>query len=240
MHADYEDYVFDRIVETATDATMSSSEVVDTLLHTTHQMVASRRAFVGDHRPPSLRRAMLSSDMQLQEVGACGTQVHVLARLLQRARYDVRIAQMRCGDILACHIVVEVLLDGRWVVLDPLYDLAFEREDGLLASFAEVSADWNLYKSQVPSGYDPRYSYEGVRYANWSKIPVILPLARDVLAVVMQSDVETVSIRPLVLNAHRVLSVFLLGAYCLVLVGTVVAIRRRRRGDGVHSSNRDS
>ena len=245
LHADYEDWVYDRILETSLQPSMSPQESVEALLHTTHRLVASRRSFVGVNRPPNLRRSLfLSGDSQLQEGGACGTQVHVLGRLLQRAGYRIRIAQMRCGDILACHIVLEVLLDGEWVVLDPLYSLAFRKQDGSLASFAEVSAGWSHFKYQVPSDYDPKYAYKGVRYANWSKIPVVLPLVKRGLMLILGPDVEYISLRTYILNGHRALYSLVLCLYGGVLLLTGISIvlgyraRRRQHPLRLHAGGR--
>jgi hypothetical protein len=174
---------------------------------------------------------------------ACGAYAGTLARLLRVHGYDVRIAQMldAPGDAgEALHILVEVEIDGRWVVLDPSYGLAFRRPDGALASFADVQADWPSYAAQVPPGYDPRYRYAGVRYTNWGKVPVLLPAFREVLRLFLGDRVDTLSVRVYLLDGARVAGVLALVASALVLSGQGLAriLRRRRASPGAAEETR--
>jgi hypothetical protein len=108
---------------------------------------------------------------------------------MQTAGYEIRIAQMVCDGFPGCHVVVEAKLAHGWVVGDPLYDLTFRRPtDGRLASFAEVKADWNLYRLQAPNDYDPSYDYDGVRYTNWDRIPYVTRALHGVLRAVLRRE----------------------------------------------------
>jgi hypothetical protein len=91
-------------------------------------------------------------------------------------------------------------------VLDGSYNLAFKKPDGSLASFSDVMNDWNYYKKQAPENYNFNYRYEGVRYTNWDKVPVVLPLVKSVLSVFMgKEELETLSIRTFFLRKFKVL-----------------------------------
>lgn len=113
--------------------------------------------------------------------GACGSYSNVLANILEDLNIPVRFAQMQVNGVYGGHIVVEAKANDSWVVLDPSYNLYFIRPDGKLASFKDVSSNWNYYKSQVPTDYKSEYAYEGVRYTNWDKIPVLMPAVKSLL-----------------------------------------------------------
>ena len=167
---------------------------------------------------------LTSTDSQLiVPQGHCGSFAHVLARTLQRAGFEVRIAQMLSRGIWGDHIVVEAQLDGRWVVLDGYYNLAFRGQDGALLGFKDVGAAWEEVRSQCPPGYKDHYRYEAVRYTNWLGMPVAW----------LGAWVDEFSLRAYLLNRYWVVSLLLLFA----LLGTLSAhgwwwLRmRRRRGN---------
>jgi hypothetical protein len=114
--------------------------------------------------------------------GACGSYSAVLARVLSDFHYPVRIAQMEAGGSPAAHMIVEAYSNSRWVVLDPTFNVAFVTPDHRLATFDEISRNWNYYSKQTPANYNPIYRYENVRYANWTKVPVIMPAIRKLLS----------------------------------------------------------
>lgn len=172
----------------------------------------------------------------------CGSFTLVLAKALERAGIEFRIAQMLCDGRTACHVLLEALVDGRWVVLDPLFDQAFVRPDGQLASFADVSADWASYQKQIPADrtqldpcgerfYDTEhYDYAAVRYMNWNKIPIAMPVLRFVLrAVLGQATVDQLSARSYLYDKPRTYGVLTDVVCLLVLTLTLLRWRMRSR-----------
>jgi hypothetical protein len=128
--------------------------------------------------------------------GACGSYSFVLARILQNYHFPVRIDQMKANGNYASHNIIEVNVNGKWIVLDPLYDLCFVRPGGGLASFDNVKANWPYYSPQLPKGYDTSYRYEDVRYTNWEKIPVIMPAFKKILDLILgKKKSDTISLR---------------------------------------------
>ncbi|GGB14951.1 hypothetical protein [Puia dinghuensis] len=137
--------------------------------------------------------------------GACGSYSMVLARVLETYHYPVRIGQMENNGKYGVHMIVEVNTGTTWKVLDPTYNLYFTRPDGRLASFQDVEQDWNYYAHQVPPGYDPHYRYEGVRYTNWSKIPVIMPGIKKLSTLVFGAEeTNSFSMRTHFLNTFKI------------------------------------
>jgi len=127
LMSSYEDGLFDQIVESLLSPEMSEQEAVLALMNGTHVMLKPRQELFSGIEYVGLRDGVFgSSDTQLIDArGNCGSYTHVLGRLLQRANYEIRIAQMKCGDVWGCHILLEAKVDGRFVSLDALYDLAF-------------------------------------------------------------------------------------------------------------------
>jgi hypothetical protein len=92
------------------------------------------------------------------------------------------------------------------------------KPSGKLASIADVQADWEHYSQQTPAHYDPKYNYEGVRYTNWNKIPVLMPALRKVLTWTIGSEkTETISLRTFFLEKYRVLFKLTLSLYLTIL-----------------------
>lgn len=151
--------------------------------------------------------------------GACGSNAYVLARLLQEFKIPVRVAQMKVNGNFGGHIILEAKPRQRWIVLDALYELKFTRPDGKLAGFQDVHNDWNYYQNQVPADYDSSYRYEDVQYTNWNKIPVLMPVLRQLLVWIKGEEfVSTLSLRAVFLQKFSVLFYATLALYVLILL----------------------
>lgn len=218
-----------RVVETTGSNNPTKKELILSSLAMTHQLGESRLNIFDNEKISSFKSDVISPvtyDL-LSAKNACGSYSMILSRILSELDVPYRIAQMKVGADYGGHILVEAELDGRWVVLDPSYNLHFTRPDGQLASFADVSANWGFYKTQVPKNYDPIYQYEGVRYTNWNKIPVLMPLVKQGLALFIgEEGAETFSIRTLFLRKFHVL---LLGTLILYLLSVLLIVRRQIR-----------
>ena len=223
MMSRYENQLIDSIVSRTVTQDMSDRQKALALLNQTHELLKPRAALFGGSERVGIReRLFTSADVHLMDgKGACGSYAGVLTRLLQRTGIDARLAQMKCGNEWGCHINLEAKIDGEYVVLDPLYNLAFVSEEGTLANFQEVGNNWEYYKSQVPENYYPAYQYEDVRYTNWQKIPVLMPLIKSVLDFTMGAKANQISIRSYVLNIYQTYFWFIVFCYTFLLVLTI-------------------
>ena len=231
MMSNYENRLFDTIISQVTNAEMDQQTKALTLLDHTHNLLSARAKIFNNVPRDSFReRFFASTDVHLMDAkGACGSYAGVLARLLQRSGIGIRIAQMKCGEEWGCHINLEAKLNGRYVALDPLYNLAFTRPDGELANYSEIGQDWQYYQSQTPDNYYAGYQYEDVRYTNWQKIPVIMPMIKAVLDKVLGDKANTISIRSHLLSVYRNYALGLGFCYLLLLYITVKFLRRKNR-----------
>jgi hypothetical protein len=134
---------------------------------------------------------------------------------------------MKCGAVWGAHILLEAKIDENWATFDPFYDLSFRKENGRLASFQEVKGNWDYFKKQVPPNYNSLYTYEDVRYTNWTKIPLVMPAVKRVLRWFMGSEVENLSIRSLVLNLYKAYLAILAGCYLLLVMFTAFVLSAR-------------
>ena len=227
----HEDKLYDQIVNISTTPEMDQQQKALALMNRTNELLNPRLSiFGGQDYLNSFRESFLgSSDVQLMTgKGACGSHVHVLGRLLQRAGIPIRIAQMRCGDIWGCHMVVEAQINGKYVVMDSLYDVAFQKPDGSYASFEEVSKNWQEYQSAVPENYNFWFDYSNVRYSNWNKIPFIMPGIKSGLDVLMGDAANKISIRARVLNVYKTYLIILLVGYVVFVALTIRIIFARK------------
>lgn len=96
---------------------------------------------------------------------------------------------MKAYGRFRAHNIIEAYTDTSWVVLDPKFGTYFVKplSEGL-ASFNDVKDNWNYYKKQLPSGYNNSYMYADVRYTNWDKIPIILPVFKKMLTVFLGKE----------------------------------------------------
>jgi hypothetical protein len=229
LSSNYEELLFDRIISKTFEShrALGDEQKVLGLLDSTYKLLEPRKSFFGGKEWLSIRdRLLRSSDVQMLDGGACGTHSHVLAKLLKQSNIPVRIAQMKCGQQYGCHIVVEAKISNKFVVLDPLYNLSFRSPDGQLASFSEISSDWDFYKEQVPEEYVMDMKYEGVRYTNWDKIPVLMPLIKRLLVTFYGDDAENISIRSYVLNLYLTYFYLLMAVVPFVLAFSVFTYKR--------------
>lgn len=162
--------------------------------------------------------------------GACASYACILSRLLNELHIPNRIAQMKVNGLYGGHILVEAKTAKGWVVLDGVYDLYFRRSDGSLASFADVQQHWDIYQQQVPSNYNKTYRYEGVRYTNWNKIPVLMPLIKNICYLILgKKSTENFSIRPQLLSKYHIFFQLIIGVFLLeTLVITRIYLHKRR------------
>jgi hypothetical protein len=212
-------------------------------VHHTHKLFAEKAllttSYLQDRRYEVFGKAELqgikanlfhSSTIDLMtNNGACGSYAVVLARILKSNNIKVRIGQMKIDGHFGGHMIVEALLDKRWVVMDPTYALYFENPDGSWATFSQLKHNWNYYKIQVPEGYKPEYNYEGVRYTNWNKIPVISQSIKGLLNITIGRDLaDSISIRPYLLRIYHKLAWLTFLAWLVVVLYTFKRIRQNK------------
>lgn len=222
----YEEALYRSIVE-VNKVQGNDRQTFINLVNTTFDIQFYRSNNLNLSRLPSYKGSWLrSGDVQLLDgVGACGNYAHILAELCQVAGFESRIVQLSRGNIQGSHIVVEANIQGRWAAVDALYKIIYYNKDSSFASLDEVRNNRFSYSDQVPADYPYRADYQKYTYTNWNKIPVLMPLIRRVLVVVMGEErVAQLSLRTYFLNAHKSIFYFSLFAYFIFSIFTFWAL----------------
>jgi hypothetical protein len=215
IQADYENRVFTNIAKKINSGKESESQddLIKKAVSTTYYLLESRAEIFNNAPAGGFLDQVIypvSNDLMTAE-GACGSYAAVLCRVLNTMGFATRFAQMKVDGLYGGHIIAEVKTRNGWIVLDPIYNLSFTRPDGQLASFNDVSANWQWYKSQVPAGYKQNYNYAGVCYTNWNKIPVLMPALKKILSLFLkEEEVQQISLRNYFLKKYSVCASILL------------------------------
>lgn len=217
----YERQLFQALAEKVQkDLPPSSNIAEDTVIlrsvNLIHHLEANRQAIFSESHFTGFKAQYIqpvSFDLMTGK-GYCGSNSYVLGRLLMQMGYPIRFAQMKVGGVYGGHIILETKVRGRWIVLDALYDLHFKNIKGNYASFSEVKNNWKYYVQQLPLNYDSSYRYADVRYTNWDKVPILMPLLRRALVMIYgEEKVSTISLRVFVLRKFHFLFIVSLILY---------------------------
>jgi hypothetical protein len=108
-----------------------------------------------------------------QLLAVCGTATNAFLNLARSNDLQVRRLLLLGPDRRAKHVVAEVLLDGRWIVVDPTYRAVMRNAKGEMLTrkqlqdpraFAEATA-------AIPS-YPPEYTYEKYAHVRVARLPL--------------------------------------------------------------------
>lgn len=148
--------------------------------------------------------SMKSSMEQLHNPsGACASYSHVLAKCLMTAGIQVRKVGLEHGGHKAIHHVIEARLDGRWVLMDPLYNLVFRNQQGALVDAVQVREHWDFFKKQLPPNYNPDFDYAAFYHTNWDRVPLLGGMIKAIPGLVPELERQGVSVRFWFFNSYR-------------------------------------
>ena len=157
--------------------------------------------------------------------GGCGYSSMVLADLLKTAGYKVRIASMFCEDTFGCHIFVEAQIDGKFIILDPTYNLTFTDASGTPMGSHEVKENWSLLRKSLPKSYNQNYDYENVQYTNWNKNR-FTKLLYEFSSAILQIDLKNISLRAYLLDVYKIYFYVLISVFIFL---TIISFSLSRR-----------
>jgi hypothetical protein len=108
-----------------------------------------------------------------QLLAVCGTATNAFLNLSRSAGLDSRRLLLLMPNHTTKHVVAEVPIDGRWVIVDPSYRLIFRDSDGHLVTRRELQnpAVFAQVTSAVPH-YPPEYTYERFAHVRLSRLPL--------------------------------------------------------------------
>ncbi len=117
---------------------------------------------------------------QLLEV--CGTATNAFVNLAQSAGLHSRRLLLLDESGSSKHVVVEVLIGNRWLVVDPSYHFILRLPDGQFPTRAELK-DPTIFRAatQSVSNYPSTYTYESTVHVRLARIPWIGRHLRGIL-----------------------------------------------------------
>jgi hypothetical protein len=129
---------------------------------------------------------------QLLEV--CGTATNAFVNLAQSSGLHARRLLLLGEDGRGKHVVVEVLLDNLWIVVDPAFHTILRAPNGRFVTRAELldSETFRAVTHGIP-GYPSTYTYERTAHIRLSRIPFFGRYLRRVLTFIWPSWEESIN-----------------------------------------------
>ncbi len=112
----------------------------------------------------------------------CGSATNAFVNLANSSGLQSRRLLLLAADRGAKHVVAEVFIDGRWIVVDPAFRNIPRGADGHLLTRQELGDPEVLRQAtrNVPN-YDPTYTYETTAHVRLARIPIIGRFLRGLL-----------------------------------------------------------
>ena len=121
-----------------------------------------------DHRNPE-------DTLNFQELlKVCGTATNAFVNLAQSSGLPARRLLLLNEERVSKHVVVEVLIDNRWIIVDPSYRTMLRLPDGSLVTRAELQNPEIFHAAtQAIPDYPQDYTYERTVHVRIGRIPWI-------------------------------------------------------------------
>jgi Transglutaminase-like superfamily len=150
---------------------------------------------------------------QLLEV--CGSATNAFLNLSRSSGLEARRLLLLSQDRTAKHVVAEVQIGGRWVIVDATYRAFMKDSRGRLLTRADLQ-DPRVFQeaiAQIP-GYTATYSYERVAHVRVGALPVLGPFLRRALDTVLSGWDESLDWS--LLLERRSFAFFFLSVWALI------------------------
>ena len=110
----------------------------------------------------------------------CGTATNAFLNLADAGGLNARRLLLLDSHGLTRHVVAEVFVDGRWIVVDPAFHRILRGMDGQPLTREELAEPivWSAATRNIP-GYDPSYTYTHTAHVRLSRLDLVgRPLRR--------------------------------------------------------------
>jgi len=106
-------------------------------------------------------------------LSVCGTATNAFLNLARSSRLQARRLLLLAPDRTAKHVVAEVLLDGRWIVVDPTYRLILRDASGRMLTRSDLKNP-QAFAAAIASvpRYPTQYTYEKVAHVRIARLPM--------------------------------------------------------------------
>lgn len=125
----------------------------------------------------------------------CGTATNAFVNLASAGGLEARrLLLLDAQGMNTNHVVAEVILDGRWAVVDPSFHAILRGKDGHLLTRQELARPEVLREAtrKIPD-YDLAYNYEHTAFIHLARLPVVGALLQSTLNSVFPSWQERIN-----------------------------------------------
>lgn len=130
-------------------------------------------------------------------LGVCGTATNAFVNLADTAGVPARRLLLLDANRRTVHLVAEVLIDRRWIIVDPAFRFIPRGADGASLTRSQL-ADPGVLAAATSGlrGYDAAYNYENTVHVRLARVPYIGDALRHALNALFPgwSDSSTVSL----------------------------------------------
>lgn len=129
-----------------------------------------------------------------QLLQVCGTATNAFVNLAQSSGLHARRLLLLDPKNLSKHVVVETLIENRWIVVDPAFHSILRLATGRPATREELRLPENFRAAtQAIPNYPSEYSYESTAHVRLARIPVIGGLLRRTFNFIWPSWEESIN-----------------------------------------------
>jgi len=160
-------------------ATSPGDEKIEAILHWMAHGPARRTSGVEASQTDRDPTDTLNYDALLR---VCGTATNAFINLVDTGGMQVRRLLLVDSRQMTKHVVAEVLVDGRWIVVDPSFRVVMRGADGKTLTREEL-ADPGIFAAATRNirGYDPSYTFDHTVHIRLARIHVFGSILRRIL-----------------------------------------------------------
>ena len=184
----------------------------------------------GPQRPVAADPSVLSSrdpetTLNYQQLLAvCGSATNAFLNLSESAGLKARRLLLLGPDRSTKHVVAEVRVDEKWIVVDPAYRLIMRDAQGRFVTRNDLqdSQVFTQATSQVPN-YPPTYTYEKIAHVRMARLPLVGYGLRRVFDAIYPGWEESLDWNLLLeRKSFFILAVSVAGVVCLMILRTIL------------------
>jgi hypothetical protein len=160
-------------------ATSPGDEKIEAILHWIAHGPARKRSEADARQSDRDPTDTLNYQALLQ---VCGTATNAFINLVDTGHMEVRRLLLVDAHQMTKHVVAEVLVDGRWIVVDPSFRAVMRGTDGRALTREELADPATFaFATRNLLGYDPSYTYDHVVHIRLARLHIIGALLRRTL-----------------------------------------------------------
>jgi len=134
---------------------------------------APSRALAEEPNNLSLRDPQVTLNYQ-QLLAVCGTATNAFLNLARSSDLQVRRLLLLDSAGNTKHVVAEVLIGGRWIIVDPAYRIVMRDESGRLLTRSDLAnPEVFVQATRAVTNYPAAYTYERFAHVRMNRLPMV-------------------------------------------------------------------